>query len=123
MGKTILFVYGTLKRNMRNHHLIANQQFLGTAITEACYRLVDLGRYPGLIEDHRTGLAVHGELWAVDEPCLQQLDEFEGVPNLFIRRPVAIPGWEGITAYFWNCSVVPGAASGDKWPFAESHLG
>lgn len=115
---TLLFVYGTLKRGLRNHHLMAGQCFVAEAVTEPRYRVVDLGPYPGLVPDPATGLAVRGELWAVDDACLAALDAFEGVPDLFDRGPVAVAGRaETVHAYFWNRAVPVGAPSGDRWPF------
>src|SRR6187455_2507530 len=84
IATTILFVYGTLKRGLRNHRLIADQTFLGEVTTEPRYRVIDLGPFPGLIVDEVNGLAVQGELWAVSECCLAELDEFEGVAGPFI---------------------------------------
>ena len=116
MGKAILFVYGTLKRGQRNHRLLADQQYLGEAATEPRYRVFDLGPYPGLVADAANGLAVRGELWAVSECCLAELDDFEGVPDLFARRRVVVPGRDGVEAYFWAGAVPDGAASGSEWP-------
>jgi len=117
MGKTILFVYGTLKRGLRNHRLIADQEFLGEAVTEPRYRVIDLGPHPGLVADGADGLAVTGELWAVSECCLAELDEFEEVPGPFVRAEVRIAGRaEPAQAYFWNRPVPHGAASGSEWP-------
>jgi gamma-glutamylaminecyclotransferase len=59
---TILFIYGTLKRGMKNHSLVAGQMFLQTANTKPFYRLLDLGPYPGLIANDKRGLAIAGEL-------------------------------------------------------------
>ena len=115
---TVLFVYGTLKRGQRNHRLIADQTFLGEAETEPRYRVFDLGPYPGLVADPENGVAVRGELWAVVECCLAELDDFEEVPGLFVREPVAVAGQDGIVlAYFWNRPVPAGARSGSEWPF------
>jgi gamma-glutamylaminecyclotransferase len=115
--KTVLFVYGTLKRGQRNHRLIADQHFLGEAITEPFYRVIDLGPHPGLIVDHTNGLALRGELWAVSECCLAELDEFEEVPGPFVRLAVSIPGRkETVYAYFLNKPVPAGANSGAEWP-------
>src|SRR5215471_201591 len=61
--KTIVFVYGTLKRGERNHRLLADQEFLGAAVTVPRYRVFDLGPYPGLVRDDATGLAVRAELF------------------------------------------------------------
>jgi gamma-glutamylaminecyclotransferase len=115
--KTLLFVYGTLKRGLRNHRLLADQEFLGEAVTEPRYRVVDLGPHPGLISDGVAGLAVKGELWAVSPCCLAELDDFEEVPGPFVRDPVAVAGRAGVVfAYFLNTPVPPGAATGAEWP-------
>jgi gamma-glutamylaminecyclotransferase len=115
----ILFVYGSLKRGHRNHRLIADQEYLGEAATEPRYRVIDLGRYPGLIRDDADGLAVRGELWAVGPDRLRELDDFEGGEGLWARGPVAIPGREGVEAYFWTGAVPPFAASGGRWPLGS----
>ncbi len=117
MGKAILFVYGTLKRGMRNHRLIADQEFLGEAVSEPRYRMIDLGSYPGLVVDTQAGLAVQGELWAISDCCLEELDDFEGVPTLFVRHSIAITGWgESMWAYYWNGAIPTAASSGSAWP-------
>ncbi|WP_439631846.1 gamma-glutamylcyclotransferase family protein [Gemmata sp.] len=110
-------MYGTLKRGLRNHHLMAGQRFVADVVTEPRYRVIDLGPYPGMVTDAESGLAVRGELWAVDAECLAALDAFEGVPDLFVRGPVAVAGRSGDGwAYFWNNRVPAGAASGARWP-------
>lgn len=117
MNKTLLFVYGTLKRGLRNHHLMAGQEFLGEAIAEPRYRVLDLGPYPGLVVDEAAGLAVAGELWAVSPECLAALDAFEEVPGPFIRAEVQLAGQgDGAQAYFWNRQIPAETASGDRWP-------
>jgi len=117
MERTILFVYGTLKRGLRNNHLIADQEFLGEALTEPHYRVIDLGPHPGLVMDGANGLAVRGELWSLSECCLVELDAFEEVPGPFIRTEVKIAGRDqAAQAYFWNCPIPAGAATGSEWP-------
>jgi gamma-glutamylaminecyclotransferase len=113
---TVLFVYGTLKRGLGNHHLLAGQEFLGEAETEPRYRVIDLRRYPGLIVDEANGLAVKGELWNVTATCIEALDDFEEAAGLFVRKPVRIPGRGLVHAYFWNCTLPSNARSGDRWP-------
>jgi hypothetical protein len=71
----------------------------------------------GLIRDDVNGLAVRGELWAVNPGCLLELDDFEGGEGQWVRGPVAVPGREGVEAYFWTGPVPPFALSGDRWPF------
>jgi len=113
---TILFVYGTLKRGLRNHFRIGDQSFLGEAVTEPRYRVIDLGPHPGLVVDSTNGLAVRGELWAVNDRCLAELDAFEEVPGPFTRDPVAIAGLEDVYAYLLNIPVPANAPTGDRWP-------
>ncbi|MBA4067672.1 MAG: gamma-glutamylcyclotransferase [Isosphaera sp.] len=108
MATTVLFVYGTLRQGQRNHARLAGQAFLGDAATAPRYRVLDLGPYPGLVPDDAAGVVVSGELWAVSDGCLAELDDFEGVPDLFDRRPVEVAGRADLVfAYFWN-GPVPG---------------
>ncbi len=117
MMKTLLFVYGTLKRGLSNHHLLADQDFRGEAATEAHYRVIDLGPHPGLVVDRKQGIAIRGELWEVSERCLAELDAFEEVPGPFVRAEVNIAGLEVTAqAYFWNRPIPEGAPSGSSWP-------
>lgn len=112
-------MYGTLKRGLRNHHLMAGQRFVAEAVTERRYRVIDLGPYPGMVADSAGGLAVRGELWAVDAECLAALDAFEGVPELFVRGPVAVAGRSDLVhGYFLNIPAPADAPSGDRWPLA-----
>ena len=118
IAKTLLFVYGSLKRGHRNHWLLADQEFLGEAITEARYRLIDLGTYPGMIDDPN-GVSVTGELWVVVECALAELDAFECEDAPYFRGPVAIVGRaEPIEAYFFRGDVPAGVRTGATWPFA-----
>ncbi|HEY3787832.1 MAG TPA: gamma-glutamylcyclotransferase family protein [Urbifossiella sp.] len=118
--KTVLFFYGSLKRGHSNHPRIADQEFLGAAATEPIYRIVELGQYGGMIRDEKNGVAVTGELWALDSQCLAKLDEFESGEGLWIRMPVAIPGRNDVQSYCWTGAVPTGVRSSDFWPFPES---
>lgn len=117
MHRVILFVYGTLKRGQRNHRLLADQLYRGDAASAPRYRIVDLGAYPGLVENAEHGLSVTGELWEVSDCCLAELDDFEGVPDLFDRRVIDVPDLiQPVQGYFWVREVPPGAPSSDRWP-------
>jgi gamma-glutamylaminecyclotransferase len=120
MPKTILFFYGTLKSGESNNHMLAGQEFIRAAETVPIYRLFGLGWHPGLILDRDDGLAVKGELWAVDEKALAILDEYEGVPHWFRRDDIAIADLVGnVQAYFFNGTVPEDAPSGDRWPLPQ----
>ncbi len=80
-------MYGTLQRGCSNHGLLAGSQFLGPAVTEDDFvmrTLVDeRGRrgIPFVGRDLPIG-PVHGELFAVDDRTLADLDRLEGcVPD------------------------------------------
>lgn len=111
----LVFVYGTLKRGQRNHRLVADQRFVGEAATAPRYRVFDLGPYPGLVRDDAHGLAVKGEVFAVSECCLAELDDFEGAHE-FARAIIEVDGYEQVWAYYFIAPLPDGAPSGDRWP-------
>lgn len=83
-----LFVYGSLLRGEENHGVLAAARLVARARTVARYTLVDLGPYPALLEGGDT--AVAGEIYEVEEELLAVLDEFEGHPDVYVRRSVDI---------------------------------
>lgn len=116
MNRTILFIYGSLKRGQANHRLIADQEYLGEAVTDSRYRIVHLGRYGGLVRADPGGLPVKGELWAVSRCCLGELDDFEQQEGLYFRSPVSVVGRDGVEAYYWTGEVPGDVESGAEWP-------
>ena len=115
----LVYVYGSLKRGYALHSLLAHSTFVGTAMTEPLYRLFDLGHYPGLVE-WPAGLAVHGELYDVDEATLVELDAAEGVAEeLYVRREIRLqqpPSERQVHAWFWLGRVRNATDCGDHWP-------
>ena len=91
-GSVLLFIYGTLKRGHCRARMLDGQRFIGGVQTKPIYRLVNCGKYPGLIRaDTADGRAIEGELWEVDRVCLALLDEEEGVDvELYQRVAVEI---------------------------------
>lgn len=116
MSHAVIFLYGSLKRGYSNHARVADQQYLGEARTVPHYRIIQLGKYGGLIRDDAAGLAIKGELWAVSAKCLAELDEFEMGEGLWARFPVDVAGHDGVEAYFWTGAVPADVRSGDEWP-------
>lgn len=85
-----LFIYGTLKRGQPRHAALSRQTFVAEVRTAPAYRMFNAGTYPALVEAEQ-GVAVEGELWAVSETCLRELDVIEGVAErLYARRPVLL---------------------------------
>ena len=84
--RTLVFVYGTLKRGCSNHNQMAGQEFVAEARTPPGYRLFVVADYPGMVRDPTDTRGVAGELWSVDAKKLAELDRFEGVPEKLYRR-------------------------------------
>lgn len=78
----LLFVYGTLKRGLANHHQLGGAVFAGDAVIDGV-ELHDLGPFPMAIAGEGS---VHGELYRVEGDHLARLDRFEGVPRLYRRE-------------------------------------
>jgi len=116
---TRIFVYGTLKRGGRNHHYLAGQQFLGVAHTVPGYTLFSLGDYPGMVRSAQDTAGVSGEIWAVDEAGMKQLDELEGVDEgLYERVTVSLaPPFDNQTVetYLYLRNLDGRAAIGSTW--------
>jgi len=117
---TRVFVYGTLKRGGSNHALLAGQKFLGEARTPPGVTLYSLGDYPGLVRSPGDTAGVVGELWAVDDACLQQLDELEGVAEgLYARVPIKLaPPFDDqpVETYLYLRPLDNRTAIGTDWP-------
>jgi len=71
-----VFVYGTLRQNGSNAWRMGKAKFVELATTLGHLYRVDW--YPGAIFDQTTGTTLVGELYAVPEDVLLQLDDFEG---------------------------------------------
>lgn len=118
MSKTLVFVYGTLKRGLSNHGWMRGQTFVDEAVTEPRYRMHDLGGYPGMVEVP-DGLAIEGEVWEVDEAGLQRLNVLEGVDaGEYALVPVALqPPWDqrGVLGYLYLLPVAGCRDCGTRW--------
>jgi gamma-glutamylcyclotransferase (GGCT)/AIG2-like uncharacterized protein YtfP len=120
-----LFIYGTLKRGLRNHHLLIGQPFVGEAITEPRYRLYDCGAYPALVEDQAAGQAVRGEVYLLEAATIRQLDLLEEAPVLYERLPVRLQDFtHPVWTYLYRQDVRGLPACGDCWlgPRGEARL-
>ena len=73
--KTLVFVYGALRKGASNAWRMERARFVGEATVKGT--LVKVDWYPGLVLEGDTMVA--GEVYEVDEQNLKELDEFEGV--------------------------------------------
>lgn len=117
---TNIFVYGTLKKGECREHVLSGQTLLTLTQTAPLYTLYNLGSYPGLVEGGDT--EVPGELWAIDDECLERLDEIEGVSyglyrmgEVKLNKVHAVLYGEKVMAYFYCQSTVNAKQIGG-WP-------
>ncbi|MBK9385970.1 MAG: gamma-glutamylcyclotransferase [Planctomycetes bacterium] len=106
MSRERLFVYGTLRTGSGHPmaaFLAARARGLGAA--HCTGRVVDLGAYPGLLEE--AGARTEGELWELAEPSaetLARLDDYEGcAEGLFerVRREVRTADGRSLAAWVY----------------------
>lgn len=99
-----LFIYGTLMPGLRLAHEMQGAEALGPAQVPG--RLVDVGRYPGLV--HGAGVVL-GELYRVDEARLIRLDQVEDM----------VPGNRAASQYWREqVPVLQGALAGSRvWTY------
>ena len=96
---TPLFVYGTLRRGERNHHLLGNAQFAG-ATTVHGYRRFRGPLGPAVVT--APGQSVDGEIFIVDAPTLARIDAHEHAdrPDGKYRR-VELPDNHGFNPHMY----------------------
>jgi gamma-glutamylaminecyclotransferase len=97
VGRTPLFVYGTLLSGQRSHDLLRGSLFAGSARTAPVFDLLDLGEYPALVTGGHT--AIHGELYWVARATRANLDDFEGHPTVYRRSWISLAGGELAETY------------------------
>ncbi len=93
-----VFVYGTLKKGERNHHLL--QGCKGTKALAPGMRVHCGPGYPYAIRGEGTAI---GELYEVDEQTLKRLDELEGHPEYYRREltEVVLEDGKELTAWIY----------------------
>jgi gamma-glutamylcyclotransferase (GGCT)/AIG2-like uncharacterized protein YtfP len=96
---SLVFVYGTLRRNEVNHYLLAEARYCGTFVTPPYYRMVDLGAYPGVVKNG--GTAIEGEVYEVSIQQMLGLDRLEGYPHAYGRELIATP-WGKAWIYLYR---------------------
>ena len=87
-----VFVYGTLMRNQRAHHMLSGARYAGECKLHS-YAMYDLGRYPGIVPC--PGAAVFGELYQVTQAMLAKMDEYEEEGSLYRRVTVRVENERG----------------------------
>ncbi len=111
----LVFAYGTLKRGLKNHHLMARARFIGVASSVPHYRMI-AGDYPVLFEQGDNLLPVSGELFEVDDATLAELDRLESVGTLYDRKTAAIALGDDVVTDVFIYIGRPEAWRNRGWP-------
>jgi len=92
-----VFVYGTLRKELGNHYLLQDSVFLGNAITDETYVMLEssLGRsIPYVVKPNKITkditTFVQGEVYEVDDLTLAHLDRLEGHPRWYKREYIDV---------------------------------
>lgn len=90
LPKTLVAVYGTLKRGHGNYYRhLTDSTFIGSGTTKERYPLVIKG-LPYLINEAGKGFNVEVDVFEVTDSVLKNLDILEGHPNWYRRQIVPI---------------------------------
>ena len=127
---SLLYTYGTLRKGYQNEPLLADQKYIGKAVTvDAGFLLYEVrGNYtfPALVQSKTgEGYQVFGELYDVSEKCLAYLDRIEGVAvGLYARTPIKVlvedgRCEEGVIAYTFQRDTGDYKPIGQVWPISE----
>lgn len=112
--KNTVFVYGTLRKKLKWHHLLKTGLFIGNAITKEKYTLY-ADNIPYLIETE-SSVQIIGEVYEIDDITLNVLDRLEGHPDWYYRKEVQVVlDGKQITAWIYFFPKATGRliASGD----------
>lgn len=116
----LVAVYGTLKKNQANHHLLAGQVFVDTC-TLTDITLYDLGPFPAAKLQASQGITA--EVYLIDAETLMRLDQLEGYDQeqpeqgLYNRVLVTTPYGEAwVYVYNDNVDDLPAITKGGWVP-------
>ncbi len=103
----IVFVYGTLMSNNRNHDkYMQNAKFISQAVL-CDYAMYNLGTYPGI--KPFMGKNVHGEIYEISHETLNELNKLEEEGELYIIQYTNITVddkvFENVIIYVYNLPV------------------
>ena len=126
MKKILVSVYGSLRKNMGNDHLLSTSKYLGEFRTKPEFSLYSLGGFPGLKINGNTSVSM--EVYEVTEEVAKRLDNLEGYTtggnNTFYDKiPIETPyGKASVYIYVNDIPKERIVESGDWKAFKESYF-
>jgi gamma-glutamylcyclotransferase (GGCT)/AIG2-like uncharacterized protein YtfP len=96
-GNNLVFIYGSLKQGYHNDFWMEGTAFLQEAVTsDAAYCMhPTAGMFPLVVPGK---YKIAGELYAVDDEALAELDRLEGNGDVYTRKQIKL---SGVDAYAW----------------------
>ena len=85
----LVFVYGTLMKNLSNHFYLKSSTFLGECYTLEKYIILIDGSIPYL-STSKNIYNIKGELYDISNDTLKQIDELEDEGNWYKRKELKI---------------------------------
>lgn len=100
MENTVIFVYGTLKRDYWNNYYIEDSIFRGEAISVGKYDMY--GRTIPEVVINENGNVISGEIYEIDEETLRRVDRLENNGYMYTRQEEQfILNGETVTAWIY----------------------
>lgn len=87
--QSLVFVYGTLRQGCANHHLLKDAYCYGVGSTLSKFALYLVSGYP-YVTNVAPCYQIVGELYAVDNITLAELDKMEGHPSHYERSETIV---------------------------------
>ena len=118
MNKTNLWIYGSLKKGQSRASVMEGQEFVGEFNTTPDYRMFNMGSFPALKNYKDNGNRIKGELWRVDDRCLQILNRIEGAPSFYRLEEINLENVENkdkIYSYFYQHDISGLPDCGCEW--------
>ena len=101
-----VFVYGTLKKDFRAHHLIPDEGYMGEYVSNMKFRVFG-NSFPMAVLS-RDGNQIRGECYWLTSPELKELDRYEGYPGFYTRDKMMFHGFTtglNVTAWMYHIPV------------------
>jgi len=95
----LFFIYGTLKKDGNNHSVLKSHmkkekdsKAFGVPVETINKFPMYASSYgfPFLVDNKGIGSIIKGELWDIKEDNIGYMDQFEGVPDLYLRKTIKI---------------------------------
>jgi len=85
----LVFVYGTLRSDHSNHHLLKDANCYGVGNTVEKYSMYLISGYP-YVTSFESRYPIVGELYGIDASTLSILDKMEGHPRHYERKEISV---------------------------------